>query len=432
MLFLGIDAGTSSIRCIVINENGVQLAGSKCALPAPDSPAPGWYQQDPQLWGTSLAEALTDLGSKIDLQQIAGICVDATSATVLLADADNRPLTAALMYNDNRAADVVSIIKQAAPPGHLTINASSSLAKVLWLAQQMPSTQVVSHITHQADWINTWLTGISGCSDVNNVLKLGYDSANMCWPGWIKQFNHGLFSWLPEVEFTGKKLACISAETAKRFGFNPQTPVFLGTTDSTASTLASGISSPGDAVTTLGSTMVMKVITAKPVESLKDGIYSHRLPSGLWLAGGASNSGGNVLLKYFTEKQIAGLSSQIDITQPTGLDYYPLAQPGERFPINDPQLSPVLAPRPESDSRFLQAIFEGFARIEKLAYEKIAELGGEFPRKIVTAGGAAADNPVLTALRRQILDVEIATATHTEAGYGAAMLARDGFRQMNQ
>ncbi len=39
---------------------------------------------------------------------------------------------------------------------------------------------------------------------------------------------------------------------------------------------------------------------------------------------------------------------------PTGLDFYPLASPGERFPVNDPGLAPRLEPRPEDDALFLQ------------------------------------------------------------------------------
>lgn len=75
----------------------------------------------------------------------------------------------------------------------------------------------------------------------------------------------------------------------------------------------------------------------------------------LWLraAGGASNSGGAVLRSFFTDGQLTALTSQIDVSAPPGLGYYPLPKAGERFPINDPQLQPRLTPRPDSDAEFL-------------------------------------------------------------------------------
>lgn len=44
----------------------------------------------------------------------------------------------------------------------------------------------------------------------------------------------------------------------------------------------------------------------------------------LWLVGGASNTGGAVLRQHFTDPMLAELSQRMDITVPTGLDYYPL------------------------------------------------------------------------------------------------------------
>jgi hypothetical protein len=45
---------------------------------------------------------------------------------------------------------------------------------------------------------------------------------------------------------------------------------------------------PGDAVTSLGSTLAIKMLSAVPVDDSSRGVYSHRLGD-LWLAGGASN-----------------------------------------------------------------------------------------------------------------------------------------------
>jgi hypothetical protein len=72
-----------------------------------------------------------------------------------------------------------------------------------------------------------------------------------------------------------------------------------------------------------------------------------------WLVGGASNSGGAVLRQLFSDQQLTDLSAGIDPSVASPLDYYPLPAPGERFPVNDPQLQPRLEPRPADDALFL-------------------------------------------------------------------------------
>lgn len=85
--------------------------------------------------------------------------------------------------------------------------------------------------------------------------------------------------------------------------------------------------------------------------------------------GGASNTGGAVLKQYFSSAQLAELSEHIDASVPSALDYYPLTTPGERFPINDPNLQPRLMPRPDNDAEFLHGLLEGVARVEAQAYQ---------------------------------------------------------------
>ena len=85
---------------------------------------------------------------------------------------------------------------------------------------------------------------------------------------------------------------------------------------------------------------------------------------GRWLCGGASNAGAGVLRRFFNDSQLQELSRQIDPESSSGLDYRPLPGTGERFPIDDPEMPPVLEPRPVSDALFLQGLLEGLANIE--------------------------------------------------------------------
>ncbi|MCJ9707355.1 FGGY-family carbohydrate kinase, partial [Bradyrhizobium sp. SHOUNA76] len=152
--------------------------------------------------------------------------------------------------------------------------------------------------------------------------------------------------------------------------------------------IATRADTPGDAVTSLGTTLVVKLLATRPIFAANQGVYSHRLGE-RWLAGGASNSGGGALLAHFTAADMERLTPQLRPEVPTGLDYYPLPKPGERFPIADPALPAKVAPRPSDDRRFFQALLEGIAGIEALAYRRLAELGAPKLRRVVSIGGGA-------------------------------------------
>ena len=220
----------------------------------------------------------------------------------------------------------------------------------------------------------------------------------------------------------GSLITEISPALAQHFNINPACTLHAGTTDSIAAFIAAGVHQPGDAATSLGTTLVLKLLSEKRVEAAQYGVYSHRYGD-LWLVGGASNAGGSVLRQYFNDEQLAELSQHIDPKANSPLDYYPLPRPGERFPHNDPDLAPRLSPRPDDDAQFLHGMLQGLSRIEATGYARLAELGAT-PLKSVTTCGGGASNTAWREIRERLLGVPVTTASHGEAAFGAALLAK--------
>jgi sugar (pentulose or hexulose) kinase len=274
------------------------------------------------------------------------------------------------------------------------------------------------HALHQADWLAGRLTGRWGVSDDNNALKLGWDPVARCWPEWLDAYGVRR-SLLPEVVEPGTALGSVTQ------GPLAGAMVVAGTTDGCASFLATGADRPGDGVTALGTTLTIKLFSDRPVFAPRYGIYSHKL-MGHWLAGGASNSGGGALLRHFTAEEIAALTPDLHPDAPVDLGWHPLPGTGERFPVADPAMSFTPADIPDDRTRFLQALMEGIARVEALAYARLRELGAPALRQVRTVGGGAG-NPAWTAIRGRHLGVPLAPATSTDAAYGTALLARKGF-----
>ncbi|MET0101246.1 MAG: FGGY-family carbohydrate kinase [Sedimenticola sp.] len=419
--FIGIDLGTSGCRVIAIDADETPLLELKSDLPPSHSAAEGQSVQSPEAWWEAVLKLLQQTANQLTHHEPAAIAVDGTSSTVLLTDGQGTPLTPALMYDDTSAREYTDRIASIANPLSSVHSANSSLAKLLLLADSTESDRV-SHVLHQADWISGRLCGDYGFSDPNNCLKLGYDPVERRWPDWMERFGFPL-EWLPEVFPAGTTLGRLDHALARKLGFPAETRVVAGTTDSTAAVLASGISRPGQAVTSLGSTMVLKILSDKPVSAPRYGIYSQPLGD-RWLAGGASNSGGTVLRKFFSDDRIEQLTRQLDPDRESGLDYYPLPAPGERFPVNDPDMQPRLEPRPGDDALFFQGLLEGMSGIEHQGYRLLETLGTPPLAEVFSIGGGALNEP-WRVIRERRLGVPVHTCKHQQAAFGVALLARN-------
>jgi sugar (pentulose or hexulose) kinase len=419
-LYLGIDFGTSGARGVIIDEQGkiqqqtrYTLETSCCSDLAKD-------------WQAGLFSLLKQI-SQPWRQKIQAIAIDGTSSTVLLCDATGNPVSTPLLYNDSRGAAMLDKLKNLVPANHTVLSATSSLAKLLWMAQQ-PFFSQGKYFLHQADWLAFLLHGQLGISDYHNVLKLGYDVEALQYPPWLEKLQIPVH--LPKVVAPGTGVAPLRSDIAREFGFSEDCLICAGTTDSIAAFIASGAKLPGEGVTSLGSTLALKLLSRNRIEDARYGVYSHRFGD-LWLVGGASNTGGAVLRQFFTNAELERLSREIDASKPSGWDYYPLLKPGDRFPINDPNLPPRLEPRPQSSVEFLHGLLESIARVEALGYKLLQKLGAEPLIRVYTAGGGAA-NDTWTAIRKRYLQVPVMRSLHTEAAYGTAVLAMGGLCGSNK
>ena len=410
-MFLGIDFGTSGARACVIAPNGEieDMARVDFGTLAEHEAASAWR------------EALLSLIAQLPRGLRKRLAVDGTSATVLACDDALEPIRPPLPYNDARAAAEADEVRQAAGTGdHPAASATSGLSKVLWLAKHLAPNTVALYL-NQADWLAALLSG-RPARDYHNALKMGADPETGRWLPWASAL--AADARLPELVKPGAGLGLLQRHRASQLGVNPDCLVRAGTTDSIAAFLAAGVSRPGEAVTSLGTTLVLKLLSETRVDDGRSSVYSHWYGA-LWLAGGASNAGGGVLRQHFSDDELAELSFRIDPEAPTGLDYYPLPRPGERFPINDPSFPTRLEPKPADRAAFLHGMLEGLARIEALGYQRLAELGATPLVRVLSSGGGAS-NTSYERLRARLLGVPVTRAPHQEACYGTALLACSG------
>jgi len=429
-LSLGVDLGSSGLRLAVV-PNAWDAASTPA--PAPIEERQGDYPscfEDPEGWRQGLIALVTGLPSSLR-QRISAIALDGTSGTLLLCHRNGRlpaaPRDRALPYHlacpEQVDAALALLGDRPEEIDHPAASASGSLTRALRLLAMARDAGLSPPLLlrHQADWLMGWLLNDWRWGEEGNNIRLGWDLVAGRWLGSIARAPwHGA---LPTICPSGMVLGRLAAVAAAALGLGVDCQVVAGSTDANAAVLAAD---PGehDGITVLGTTLVLKQFVPAPVSGA--GISCHRV-AGRWLAGGASNAGAGILRRFFDDERIAELSRQIDPRRPTGLQLRPLPRAGDRFPVDDPWLEPILDPRPVSDARYLQALLEGLTAIEVAGWQRLRRLGAPPLRRVISLGGGAR-NPQWRALRQRALGVRVLNRPQLTAALGMALLARASTR----
>ena len=443
---LGVDLGTSGVRVCVVERGarGVSILSEGATRWTDDE------GREPAVWLRALRETIAKCDDAA-VARVGRVAVSGTSASTLLVDgstgAVRRP---PMMYSDavggDAGAAALGAIDAHAPPGHACRGATSALAKLLaWAADAPLGAQDVA--AHQADYVAAALcAGVDGeqlaappalRSDWHNALKMGFDVVELRWPAWLLEGAMPAVGAAPAaLERLGvlrpgvaDERRAVSEAAAAHWRLPAGAAVVGGTTDSIAAFLACSCDAaagvvrvePGRAVTSLGSTTALKLVSDVKIDDAATGVYSHRLDDA-WLVGGASNAGCKVLRDFdFADDELAALSLTLDAARTNDAGIYPLSKTGERFPFNDAAKEPKL---PGGDDReaVLHDLLVGIADVERLGYAALADRGATPLRSVQTAGGGA-KNPQWRALREAMLGVPVVGAENTDAAFGAALLA---------
>jgi len=431
MLFMGIDVGTQGVRCVVSDADGRIHAAESVAFAALNiASAPGLYEQSPEDWKNAAEGAIRACTAQLkkagfDVCRIRAISIDGTSGTIVPLDADFAPLTNGLMYNDPRAK-AEAAEAHAAMGAHekklgLKFGASFSLPRVLWFLRQKPEIYEKTRMfAHQADYICGLLCGEYCVSDYSNALKTGYDLLADRWPEEIASLGIDL-SRLPKIVRPGAPIAQVTKQAAERLGLSEKTFVTGGSTDGYASALAAGAVEAGSWASIIGTTFVLKGVTKELVIDPDGSSYSHMLPSGEWLLGGAGNIGGRCLNAQAQGRSFDELNAESEALIPTGARCYPLTGRGERFPFVNPDFEPfyigdILGPK------LYPALMEGVGFAERFAFEKMQSIGCTVGDVICTTGGASRSGLWLR-IRASILNRTLKVPAVVDAAMGSALLA---------
>ncbi|HPR04852.1 MAG TPA: FGGY family carbohydrate kinase, partial [Deltaproteobacteria bacterium] len=104
---IAIDSGTQSIRAVLFDIEGTELAIEQRAFEPYFSQRPGWAEQSTEDYWSKLCTVTNGLMSKITIDKaaIAGVGITTQRSTVIPMDRDGNALRPAIIWLDQRSVD---------------------------------------------------------------------------------------------------------------------------------------------------------------------------------------------------------------------------------------------------------------------------------------------------------------------------------------
>ena len=438
LMFLGIDLGTSSVKGLLLSDEGVVLCESSAPLEV-QRPRALWSEQDPDAWWRATETvvagvAATAPGGLRALRAI-GLSGQMHGATVL--DASDRPLRPAILWNDGRSKAQCEGLESAVPDarsitGNLMMPGLTA-PKLLWLAQNEPSLHArVNKVLLPKDYLRLLMTGeyATDLSDASGTLWL--DVAERTWSGAMLEACGLGREAMPDLYEGPEVTGTLRPEIAEAWGCSA-VPVIAGGGDQAAGAIGAGVVSSGQALISLGTSGVYFVAGDHFRPNPENAVHAfcHCLPA-TWHQMSVLLSAASCLSWIC---KLTGAADEATLLAEVEQDGRPSERviflpylSGERTPHNDPHASGVfIGLGHESDRLALtRAVLEGVSFAFADAQRVLIEAGAEIESVTVIGGGARSaiwGEILASALERPLV---YRAGADRGAAMGAARLARLG------
>lgn len=449
--FLGVDLGTSAVKCILVDENGNVIADHSVEYPLLQ-PRPGWTEQRPEDWWSGTKEAIAALLTKANIKgsDIKGIGFSGQMHGSVFLDRDLNVIRPALLWSDQRTAQQCEWIENtvgAKQLGEWTGNKALTgftAPKIIWLRDNEPENYSrIAHIILPKDYVRLKLTGTLAidAADASGTLLLDVSK---------RQWNEKLLErldipkeWLPPVYESSDIVGQLTPEAAAETGLAAGTPVVAGGGDQACGAVGVGVVQKGIASVALGTSGVVFVHdeTYQVDEQFRLHSFCHGVPGkwhrmGVMLSAGGSfqwwrnrfgyeemqraEQEGRDVYEYLTAlAETAPLGSE-------GLLFLPYLT-GERTPHPDPKARGgfVGITSRHEKSHLTRAVLEGITFGLRDSLELMKEASVDITELRVNGGGAK--SPFWRQMIADIFGFPVVTVNSTDGpAYGAAVMAAAG------
>jgi glycerol kinase len=259
---LGIDQGTTGTRACAMDRDG-RVLGHAYRRHRQHYPAPGWVEHDPaEIWAQTRTVALAALEASGGARP-AAVAIANQGETVALWDrASGRPLHAALVWQDQRAAPLIETLagdpeieRRVRERTGLRLDAYFSAGKLRWLLDHVPGAAALAAAGRLgAGTLDAWLLfrltgGATFATDASTAARtLLLDIRAGAWDPWLCELFGVPRAVLPEVRPT-------TGDFGRVRGVGPRldgVPVVASLVDQPAAMVGQGCLAPGRVKATYG------------------------------------------------------------------------------------------------------------------------------------------------------------------------------------
>lgn len=439
MRFLGIDIGTSSIKALILEDSGKILESAKTDVSGLlETPQTYWVQRD----ATKLWYGVVSTINKLkNLEDLAAICVDATSGTIVPINRRGNPLYPEIMYSDKRAQSELGEIARKSPSASdyevfLPLDSTLVIPKILWFRKNTKIFAETYKILHESDFIVMKLCG-EPVTSPNIAGKTHTDVRTGRYQDRIFEDLDIDLDLLPSLRPVGEIIGNTTYEVSRESKIPRNTPVINGVTDATAGDLSAGVLETGQIGVNMGTTMVVHALVSRINPDLKKRVYHKVFVENKYVVGGATSAGTRCLelISRLLGMSLQELGNEAERTSPgsEGL----IGQPqwaGTRVPDFNPNVRGYLVGLTKENctpGNIFRAFLEGNAILLDQILEIIKDLSKiEISEIRVCGGGAKSD--VQNQIFADVAKHTVKAAETSEPAKGSAIIACWGLNKMKK
>lgn len=436
---MGIDLGTSSVKAMIMDEQGMckALASRDYDIQFPKA---GYTEQRAELLWEKTVESIRNAiaASGLSGEEIRAIGLAGQMHGLVTLDQDREPIRPIILWADQRSERQVRKLRGTAAEERSCNPASAGflLPSLMWMQEEEPELfERIRYVMLPKDYIRYRLTEMI-CTDPSDASgTLLYDMMKQKWDLDTARKYRIPTDIFPPVSQSLEAVGEVTGNAGEVTGLAKGTLVICGGGDGPMQLTGNGVIHPGQLVTNIG--------TASQIDCISDRVYPDyrfrlntfcHVPEKRWITMGAGLNGGIVLkwLKKDIFREIPDYETMSDLASlvpagSEGLIFLPFLC-GERSPYMDARAKGIffglslIHQREHMIRACMESVIYSFLDCMKV----FEELGIPMEEKIIASGGGARSSLWLQ-MQADILQKEIYTTQgREEACVGAAIAAGVG------
>lgn len=440
-MLLGIDVGTSSIKAMLMEEEG-KIIGVRTKGYDVKIPREGWAEQDPEEWWDALCQILKEMKMEHsrEFDSIHGIGFSGQMHGLVAVDCEGNVVRPAIIWMDQRAtAELEEISRkiskdEQAKIFHNRVFNGFALPSLLWMKNHEPENfGKTGKVFQPKDYIRFRLTGEMGTELSDASASFLVDVGKREWAKESLEVLGISTEILPKLGESAQVAGYVTETAACETGLKKGIPAVFGAGDQQAQSIGNGAVREGLIISNIGTGAQVSAYSQTDLydKELRTHTFCHGIPGGYTIYG-AMLSGGmsvkwlkNQILHEQSFENMSALAEEVEAGS-KGLVFLPYLT-GERTPHMNPGARGMFfgLSLEHTSAHMVRAVMEGVTYALKDSLEILEEMGihGE---KILASGGAC-NSEVWLQIQADILGREVQVCrTKEQACLGACILAGVG------